>query len=56
MPVHRVLLDDDLERAVADIERNERIVNTSPAGEGCVLVFTEPRAERAKPGVKETRA
>lgn len=57
MPVHRVPINDDLERAVESIEQRERVVSTEKAGDGCVLVFTELRGEaRVKPGTKETRA
>ena len=57
MPVHRVRVDGELESAVEDIERAERVVSTEMAGDGCVLVFTEPRSQkRSAPGEKETRA
>lgn len=52
MPVVRVPLDDDLERAVADVERKHRIVSTQLAGDGCVLLFVE--AKRKTPP-RETR-
>lgn len=53
MPVHRVALTD-LEATVAKIEETERIVSTSPSGDGALIVVTETRRERAAGG-KETR-
>ena len=50
MPVQRVPVDE-IEKAVATIERTARIVAVLHSGPGCVLVFTEPRGK----GVKETR-
>lgn len=52
MPVLRVPLDDNLERAVDSIERTARITQVLPHGDGCLLVFIE---ENRKPGAKETR-
>lgn len=57
MPVHRVRPDGELESAIEEIESSERIVSTELVGDGCVLVFTEPRSQkRATPAAKETRA
>lgn len=52
MPVLRVPLDDNLERAVDSIERTARINQVLPAGDGCLLMFVE---EKRNPGAKETR-
>lgn len=52
MPVHRVTVAE-IERAIEEIEKTERVINVSPVGEQSVLVFTE--AKRQKPGSKETR-
>lgn len=56
MPVHRVALDANLEDTIARLERTDRIVSTLPHGDGCVIVFTEPKSgKRAAPGERETR-
>lgn len=54
MPVHRVPMDD-LEDNVASIEKSERIISLTPAGDGAVIVLTEPKAKRAKPVEVEQR-
>lgn len=54
MPVHRVTVAE-IESAIADIEKTERIVSVTPVGDQSVLVFTEPSKRRA-PGAIETRA
>lgn len=53
MPVHRALLID-LEKTVAKIEKTEKVVTVAVDGNGVVIV-TEPKVKRAKPGTKETR-
>ena len=58
MPVRRVRVDDELERAVEDIERTERVVSMVMAGDGCLILSTEPRKQHrlgAASGEKETR-
>lgn len=52
MPVMRVPLDDDLEHAVATIERKHRVVNMVTAGDYCVLLLVEPKR---KSPARETR-
>lgn len=55
MPIHRLsTAPDELEKAVADIERSERIVGVAHDGAGCLIVVTD-KASRTKPGSKETR-
>lgn len=56
MPVHRVPIEE-LEACMKRIEETERVVSTESAGDGAILVFTEPlqHAKRARPGEQETR-
>lgn len=56
MPVHRVMIDDDLELEVRKIELHEKIVSTFAHG-NCMVVVTEPKDPTRTPGRgKETRA
>ncbi len=53
MPVHRVPIDDNLEKKVQTIEVSERVVSSERHGD-VLLVFTEQRANR-RAGGRETR-
>ena len=41
----------DVETEVERIEKTERVISTSPSGDGAVLVFTEPK--RGSGGVEK---
>ena len=54
MPVHHVARDD-VDAALDEIQKTERVIHVLSEGEGAYSIWTEPRAKRSAPGEKETR-
>lgn len=54
MPVQRVS-NADLESAVEQLERKNRICSVTESGDGAFVIIYEPRGKRSTPGDQETR-